>query len=350
MPLVDEVWGRMEFRTPWSRAREREAVGRALARFVAWHERPGARTVLATEPRVRAEVALPDGQVVRLARLRRPARARRGRPGGGRRPQDRQVPTHRSRGRASTPSSGSTSSPSTTAPPTSWPGRPVTSGGAELVQLRIGDGLPKVQAQEPQEPGDGARAGREPADAGGRARRAPRSSWPGPAPHCDRCAVHRHLPRQGRRDGAVMTPVDIHRRPEQLARADAARTSTFSPQQFAAITAPLEPAVVIAGAGSGKTTVMAARVVWLVATGQVRAGRDPRPDLHHQGDRRARQPGPRAPASRPGCSARGERRRRGRRRTRRGGRGADGRDVPLLRRRRCSPSTACGSATSPTPG
>jgi DNA helicase-2/ATP-dependent DNA helicase PcrA len=43
----------------------------------------------------------------------------------------------------------------------------------------------------------------------------------------------------------------------------------FSDQQFAAITAPLEPAVVIAGAGSGKTSVMAARVVWLVATGQV---------------------------------------------------------------------------------
>jgi len=44
----------------------------------------------------------------------------------------------------------------------------------------------------------------------------------------------------------------------------------FSAQQFAAISAPLEPAVIIAGAGSGKTEVMAARVVWLVATGQVR--------------------------------------------------------------------------------
>ena len=43
-----------------------------------------------------------------------------------------------------------------------------------------------------------------------------------------------------------------------------------SPQQWAAITAPLEPAVVIAGAGSGKTSLMAARVVYLVATGQVR--------------------------------------------------------------------------------
>ena len=32
---------------------------------------------------------------------------------------------------------------------------------------------------------------------------------------------------------------------------------------------PFAPLLVIAGAGSGKTTVMAARVVWLVGTGQV---------------------------------------------------------------------------------
>ena len=44
----------------------------------------------------------------------------------------------------------------------------------------------------------------------------------------------------------------------------------FSAQQLDAITAPLEPGVIIAGAGSGKTTVMAARVVWLVGTGAVR--------------------------------------------------------------------------------
>jgi DNA helicase-2/ATP-dependent DNA helicase PcrA len=42
-----------------------------------------------------------------------------------------------------------------------------------------------------------------------------------------------------------------------------------SAQQWAAISAPLEPAVVIAGAGSGKTSLMAARVVQLVVTGQV---------------------------------------------------------------------------------
>ncbi len=39
---------------------------------------------------------------------------------------------------------------------------------------------------------------------------------------------------------------------------------------WTAITAPLAPGVIIAGAGTGKTTVMAARVVWLVGTGQVR--------------------------------------------------------------------------------
>lgn len=43
----------------------------------------------------------------------------------------------------------------------------------------------------------------------------------------------------------------------------------FSDEQMAVIQAPLEPAVIIAGAGTGKTTVMAARVVWLIASGQV---------------------------------------------------------------------------------
>ncbi|MDX6268614.1 MAG: ATP-dependent helicase UvrD/PcrA, partial [Frankiales bacterium] len=39
----------------------------------------------------------------------------------------------------------------------------------------------------------------------------------------------------------------------------------FTDEQLAAITAPLAPGLIVAGAGSGKTTVMAARVVWLVA-------------------------------------------------------------------------------------
>ena len=59
----------------------------------------------------------------------------------------------------------------------------------------------------------------------------------------------------------IRTPADL----QALMRAQ----FPSSDEQFAAITAPLEPAVVVAGAGSGKTTVMAARVVYLVATGQV---------------------------------------------------------------------------------
>lgn len=47
----------------------------------------------------------------------------------------------------------------------------------------------------------------------------------------------------------------------------------FSDEQLTAITAPMEPGLVVAGAGTGKTTVMAGRVVWLVGTGQVPADR-----------------------------------------------------------------------------
>lgn len=43
-----------------------------------------------------------------------------------------------------------------------------------------------------------------------------------------------------------------------------------SDEQWAAISAPMEPAVIVAGAGSGKTTSMSARVAWLVGGGYVR--------------------------------------------------------------------------------
>ena len=66
MGLVDEVWGQIPFRTPWSAAREREEVRHALTRFIAWHNRPDARTVLATEHRFETTVELPGGEQVRL--------------------------------------------------------------------------------------------------------------------------------------------------------------------------------------------------------------------------------------------------------------------------------------------
>ncbi|RMI28096.1 ATP-dependent helicase, partial [Streptomyces triticirhizae] len=54
--------------------------------------------------------------------------------------------------------------------------------------------------------------------------------------------------------------------PEQLAELLGV---PFTPEQLACVTAPPVPQAVVAGAGSGKTTVMAARVVWLAGTGQV---------------------------------------------------------------------------------
>jgi DNA helicase-2/ATP-dependent DNA helicase PcrA len=81
------------------------------------------------------------------------------------------------------------------------------------------------------------------------------------------------LPDQERRVGVRFMSEDNARvrieTPEDLQRA---MGTAYPPseQQWAAISAPLEPTVVIAGAGSGKTTLMAARVVHLVLTGQVR--------------------------------------------------------------------------------
>ncbi|MGA1595866.1 MAG: UvrD-helicase domain-containing protein [Candidatus Nanopelagicales bacterium] len=42
----------------------------------------------------------------------------------------------------------------------------------------------------------------------------------------------------------------------------------LSDEQWAAVSSPAEPSAIVAGAGSGKTTVMSARVVWLVLDGQ----------------------------------------------------------------------------------
>ena len=67
----------------------------------------------------------------------------------------------------------------------------------------------------------------------------------------------------------MTVPPQVIATPDDLARV---MKTDYAPseQQWAAISAPLSPAVVIAGAGSGKTTLMAARVVYLVVTGQVR--------------------------------------------------------------------------------
>ncbi|MBV9855208.1 MAG: ATP-dependent helicase [Streptosporangiaceae bacterium] len=65
--------------------------------------------------------------------------------------------------------------------------------------------------------------------------------------------------------------MSIRYSPEQLARL--LRLPEPTPEQAAVIGSPLGPLTVIAGAGSGKSETMAARLVWLVANGMVRPDR-----------------------------------------------------------------------------
>jgi DNA helicase-2/ATP-dependent DNA helicase PcrA len=59
--------------------------------------------------------------------------------------------------------------------------------------------------------------------------------------------------------------------PALLTREDTDRLTglTLTDEQWECVSAPLEPFVIVAGAGTGKTAVMATRVVWLVASGLV---------------------------------------------------------------------------------
>jgi RecB family exonuclease len=151
MPHVDEVWDRMEFRTPWSRAREREAVEQVLARFLAWHRRPGARAVIALEPQLRAEVTLADGEVVTLRGFAdRLELDEQGRvvvvdlKTGKYPPTDKSLPENAQLGLYQLAvDHGATDA---------LVGRQVTAGGAELGQLRLGDTQPKVQQQQASPP------------------------------------------------------------------------------------------------------------------------------------------------------------------------------------------------------
>ena len=85
----------------------------------------------------------------------------------------------------------------------------------------------------------------------------------------------------------------------------AAALGQFPPtsEQTAVIEAPLAPALVVAGAGSGKTETMAARVVWLVANRHRASRRGARTHLHPQGRRRARRAHPAPPAAPRGVRA-----------------------------------------------
>ena len=65
MEHVEAVWGRLDFRTPWSRAREHARVRAALERFLAWHH-SNPRQLVGTEARFSTVLEL-DGEQVRLS-------------------------------------------------------------------------------------------------------------------------------------------------------------------------------------------------------------------------------------------------------------------------------------------
>ena len=58
-------------------------------------------------------------------------------------------------------------------------------------------------------------------------------------------------------------------------RSDAAASGllhNLNPEQLAAVTLPARPALILAGAGSGKTRVLTTRIAWLIQTGQLSPG------------------------------------------------------------------------------
>ncbi|MCX6400983.1 MAG: ATP-dependent DNA helicase [Propionibacteriales bacterium] len=65
MAYVDEVWDRLDFRTPWSKVREHERVRAALERFVEWHE-SNPRELVDREAKFSTVIDLADGERVQL--------------------------------------------------------------------------------------------------------------------------------------------------------------------------------------------------------------------------------------------------------------------------------------------
>lgn len=159
--LLDSVWARLSFDSPWIAVRERAEAHAAIERLLAWHRsRPG-REVVATEVDFSAELRLEEGDAVRLRgrvdRLERDAdgalhivdlKTSKNAPSGTSLPDNPQLGLYQLAANVGAFRE--------------VVGDDAPSGGAELVQLRVAAGsLPKVQAQPPQEADE---AGRTPVE------------------------------------------------------------------------------------------------------------------------------------------------------------------------------------------
>ena len=145
------------------------------------------------------------------------------------------------------------------------------SGGAALLQLgKAATTTTTLQVQVPLGDDDDPSLGARPP------RRDRRPDGGGDVPGDPREPL-RHVPGQGllpgsrRGEAAVSADVLPGLRWSAVDLAEALGQSYApTPEQAQVIEAPLSPLLVVAGAGSGKTETMAARVVWLVANGLVR--------------------------------------------------------------------------------
>jgi superfamily I DNA/RNA helicase/RecB family exonuclease len=199
MGYVDRVWSQLAFRTPWTAAKERAEVQRALDRFLAWHRRPGARTVVATEQRLEAEVTIGTERIVLRGYADRLELDEDGHvvvvdfkttkyP-----PPDRDLPTNPQLGLYQLAIDHGAADHLLDAGH-----RPGRSGGAELVQLRRSvRGEVKVQHQPPQQPGPSGftPAEEQVAEVVGRLRAEQFHARPGD--HCDHCGFHVMCPVKG---------------------------------------------------------------------------------------------------------------------------------------------------------
>ena len=159
MRHVDEVWGRLHFRTPWSAAREHDRIEVALTRFLEWHE-SSSRKLVATEERFETVVELESGEMVTLFgyadRVELDADGRvvvvdlkttKDKPTGP------QVQRHVQLGVYQyAVDHGAVDS---LAPDRHAPGDGLSSGGAELVQLGLPDGDSALVQTQPACPDDG---------------------------------------------------------------------------------------------------------------------------------------------------------------------------------------------------
>jgi superfamily I DNA/RNA helicase/RecB family exonuclease len=152
--LLDSVWNRLDFESPWIADRERAEAERALDRFLRWHAGRPDRTFVASEVPFSVEVDVGGGERALLSgRIDRVERDSEGRVVVVDFKTSRNAPTETSL--PANPQLGLYQLAVESGGLDNVCGGATRSGGAELVQLRLDvAGMPKVQAQAPQPPDD----------------------------------------------------------------------------------------------------------------------------------------------------------------------------------------------------